>query len=916
MVTARRLYVYVLSAISLAVLLVGLSTLVEVLLRGLGMEGGALFEPASARREALTLGAALVAVGLPVWLVHWILAERGVRPGRPETDEELSSWVRGLYFAGVLAVLLGVAAVSLAQLVEHLVYSVAQSTSEVSTGSVTSQLAALVVTGGAWVFHLAVRLRDWRRGRVTGAGAWLPRLYLYGAVGISLLVLLAALGGLVDLALRAALEPGESFGATPWWAFPLANSLAALIVGGVVWTGHWWYANQLASDTSGRMAIERPARLRLAYFAGILLVLAVVALANLVQAVSLLLQQAMGLDPVGGFDQNLLRMVVSPLITAILFGIAWWIHWHWLAQDTRAVADPLRPVHAARLETYGHALVGLGLSGVAAAWLIGLAIQAAFGSRAVLGGGDFLREQLAVMAPTLVLGTLVWLWAGSRAQARWAAGPVSEAGSAIRRTALFLVLGASVVAAIGGMGVLFYRLFGSVFGAFLSSDVAGDLAIPLGTLVVAAAAGSASGLLMRRDQAVRPAPAVAPAVPPPEPAPMLPPGPQPERPPLLLSLPAAGPVSVTDSAQRAERGAHPGCARRAAEGPAAGGRRRAERRRRLPGSLGGRRQAGAAGASGVGSSSGRFELEELPLPVQAATVAAEPATRGDHPVAGDHDGHPIAAVGPADGPRRPGPAGSRSQLRIRACLAERDLAEPGPDPPLERRSGCVERDVEAAAAPGEVLAELGAQGVEVRMPATDQRSAEPRQGRDLGGEHRPVGELEQADAVVRRPGQHGAQGRLHHGRDHTPATGAGLPGDPRRAEVLGQAASPQVRGHAHPVPPLHPPLEVRGFDAGRRRQLPDLPPRPRVRLDCRHGGRRPGGVVVLRHGMAAPTGAEAGEEGVPHAAHDGDVVRMGAGRAARPAEDPRGLDGADGHGRRSPGAMITMAVGTRAGARA
>ncbi len=504
MVNARRIYVYLLSGISLGVLLVGLSTLLRVLFQDLGLGTDSFFGDPTSNREQLTLGAALVAVGLPVWLIHWTLAERGVRPGRLQTDDELGSWVRGLYLAVVLAVLLGIAAANLSQLVAHLVYALAGASSLIYTGDVPTELAGLLVAGAAWGYHLFVRLGDWRRGRVADAGAWLPRLYLYGAIGVSLLVLLSSLSGLADLGIRAAVSPERtSFADTPWWASPLASSLSGVIVGGVVWTGHWWYAASLAADTSGRMPRERPARLRLAYFAGMLVVLAGVAIGGLVGATSALLRQALGLDPTSGLDQTLLETVATPLVVAVLFGIAWWLHRGWLAADVRSIAEPLRSTHAARLDSYGHALLGLAIAGLSGAWLIALAIEAAFGSPAILGGASPLSEQAAIATPAFVLGGVVSVWGWARIGARWRRDTLSEAGSSIRRAALLLIIGVSVVAAIGGLGVLFYRLFGTLFGVSLSSDVAGDLAIPIAALLVAAVAGLASGWAIRRDQAVR-----------------------------------------------------------------------------------------------------------------------------------------------------------------------------------------------------------------------------------------------------------------------------------------------------------------------------------------------------------------------------------------------------------------------------
>jgi hypothetical protein len=511
MATARRFYVYALSAISLAVLLVGVTMLLDALLSVLGIgSGDVLYGSNQPNREQLTLGAALVAVGLPVWLIHWTIAERGVRGDGAEAEVERSSSLRGLYMAAMLAVLLAVAATRAVELLQDVIYTLGGQAS--LFGNASSALAGFVVAGVAWLYHLAVRFADWRRGPIHGAGAWLPRLYLYGAAGVGLLGLLASLSGLVDLALRAIFTPGQSLDAvdgTAWWVYPLAADLAPAVVAGVTWLGHWWYAGRLVTESSDRVAAERPARLRLAYFAGITVVLAGVVLVELIEVSQRLLQGALGVQV--SDVEPLAVSTLGPVTAAALFAVAWWLHRGWWAADVSAVsrADPERAATAARLDAYGHALLGLAFVGVAAAWLIGLAIQAILGSADLLGGSDFLRTQLSAAAPTLVLGGAVWLWAWSTVLGRWHANPGVEAGSAVRRAALLAVLGASVVGAIGGFGFLFYRLFGALFGVALSSDVATDVSMPVGVVLVAVVAGTAHAMAIRRDQAIRAASAAA-----------------------------------------------------------------------------------------------------------------------------------------------------------------------------------------------------------------------------------------------------------------------------------------------------------------------------------------------------------------------------------------------------------------------
>lgn len=84
MQTARRLYVYLISGIGMGMLVAGLTMLLSVLFGRLGLAGSVLGGEGDVIGQQLTLASALIVVGLPVWLIHWLAAERSVRPDRPD----------------------------------------------------------------------------------------------------------------------------------------------------------------------------------------------------------------------------------------------------------------------------------------------------------------------------------------------------------------------------------------------------------------------------------------------------------------------------------------------------------------------------------------------------------------------------------------------------------------------------------------------------------------------------------------------------------------------------------------------------------------------------------------------------------------------------------------------------------------
>ena len=495
MQTARRLYLYLLAGIGLGVLVSGASLLLTTLLQAVGLGGGQVFAGEQAVRERLTLATAMSAVALPVWLIHWFLAERGVRLGRPDADVERSSAMRGLYFALVLGGLLIAMFTSASALVEYVVLAIAGSEPEFRDPA--GDLGLLIVAASAWGYHLGVRIRDWRNGGISGAGAWLPRAYLYLATFAGLVFLLfgvADLLGLVSRLVVGAPDPVFESG-QEWWSYPLATALSRISIGGAAWIGHWWYANRLWADVSERGTIERPASLRFVYFVAVLIVAAAASIGFLGQGLSGVLDAAFGTLNAGS---RMIAELIAALLAATLFALAWWIHAGWLRA---AAAEPGGPDSAAgeRLVAYPTAIVGLAFGAVGIGRLLGQLIEALFGGGQVVIGGELARDIVADFVPFALLGIGVWLWQWSRVTRARRIDPAGEGASTVRRAALLLVLAAAVLAGVAALGTILYQLFGALFGI----DAQGDSGVPLGALITAVAVAAYHGQLLRHDAALR-----------------------------------------------------------------------------------------------------------------------------------------------------------------------------------------------------------------------------------------------------------------------------------------------------------------------------------------------------------------------------------------------------------------------------
>jgi hypothetical protein len=145
----------------------------------------------------------------------------------------------------------------------------------------------------------------------------------------------------------------------------------------------------------------------------------------------------------------------------------------------------------------------MGYAAFGLAWLLGLLIDVTLGGTRTSTGDGFWRVEFASFAGFALAGSVPWLWEWSRTLSRLAADPNAESGSTVRRTYLLITLAGAVIAGISSLGVILYRLFGSLLGVSLGGNAVSELSTPTGFLVLALAIGIYHGLAARADQARR-----------------------------------------------------------------------------------------------------------------------------------------------------------------------------------------------------------------------------------------------------------------------------------------------------------------------------------------------------------------------------------------------------------------------------
>lgn len=524
MATAKRLYLYVVSAAGLILMVTGAAILLEFLLNKVGI-GQRSSGGSNSDLDTLSLAIALGLVGLVVWLAHWSIVERmvsqrsdgaaGLTPGSADAGAaERRSIVRSVFLALVTWFSLVYAAELGASLAGRAIADLLGAT-QVSyfPGSSLSVLSLLpfddawsisiiVVLGAVWAYHAWIRSRDVRQGpAIAGAAAWVSRFYLYYAALTGLLAVLQNLASLVNTVASNAAQSGlsplspDSVLTTPLlgnpgsssWERPAIAALVGVVIYGAMWLSHWMYSNRLYSGSSEQSALERASRVRLAFLMSVLFYGAVTMVSGLGSGLGHLFSWVLGV----GNSEPLWYLVLVPPIAAAPAVIAWW--WHRRRAFAEATAHP-NGVSARRIAGYLVALVGLTALAVgledALATIFGQwwapATSGLFGNIPLIVAPESAwKAAVAADSALILVGAVVWVLPWLFAESRRAPTAVErdvELRSSSRAYYLHVIAGAAVLVLAGNAAVLVYRFLRLGFGLpenALGSEVSGAIAAAL-----------------------------------------------------------------------------------------------------------------------------------------------------------------------------------------------------------------------------------------------------------------------------------------------------------------------------------------------------------------------------------------------------------------------------------------------------
>ena len=437
--------------------------------------------------ESTALQIAVIVVGLPIFLVHWLWAQR--LAGREA--EERGAVLRRLYLYGAMATFLGPFIANafdllagLMRLAFGLELDAYRYLGLPQADLVVHHLVAMTVLALLWAYHWRVAAADRKEIPEQGGAATVRRLYVYGfsAAGLAMTTL-----AVVYLSRWLMFQIGGEEIITR--QVGLTREVARLAVGLPLWLIFWHWAQRLFAgpDEEERASVLRKVYLYLAVFLG---VMATVTTLTIVLADGL--GRILGVSRPGNGD---IREALSILLGA---GLVWAYHAYVLRRDAALAGELATPAWIRQLYHYLVAAIGLG------AFLVGLGGDISLLIRA-LSGVHFVRgvpEEAAWFTAVIIAGLPVWILPWRQVQvAATAPGPAGdeESSSVIRKVYLYFYLLVATLTVLGSGVYIVFRLVSLILGVRQSGNLLADLAQAIAFSLIAVGVWLYHGSVLRAD---------------------------------------------------------------------------------------------------------------------------------------------------------------------------------------------------------------------------------------------------------------------------------------------------------------------------------------------------------------------------------------------------------------------------------
>jgi uncharacterized protein DUF5671 len=449
MLRIRRLYFYLVLYASLAMVLVGVATLLRVAIeRMLDVPSAGFFGFFVGReqlQEQTALGTALSVIGLPVWILHW-RAVQGWLAGSAATADRAST-LRRLYIYGVLLTTALVAYSAGRDLLEHvLALALGQGTGSARVAGITGTVPFALAAGLLWSYHWRLAATDRRLVDEDHLGATLRRWYLYAMLVFGVLPLAINVVTLGQRTWEYVLGPTtmELAAGQLGLARTLASSGATIVLALSVWLGHQIWSQAMVAAPVWHGEDERRSILRKVYLYGMVLVSVAWALINASELVRFAVASALGIAPASIAGAPVVVALGGPLFNTVVFAVVWAFYWQAMSREAVAASDIGRQAGVRRLYFYLVSAIALAFVGWSVASLLRLGTDVLLQPPSV--DPTATRGELARQVSWLLIGVPVWLFHWRRSQASTIGGRgLEETRATTRRWYLYVVAFAGVV---------------------------------------------------------------------------------------------------------------------------------------------------------------------------------------------------------------------------------------------------------------------------------------------------------------------------------------------------------------------------------------------------------------------------------------------------------------------------------------
>lgn len=499
----RQLYVYGISALSLLFLATGVENLVRLLIQTLASAEATpwLWLNRGSLREQVSFFAALTIINLPVWIGHWLAANR------PGVDPESASTVRRFYLFLVMAgalLFFVPAAISLLRLP---VWAVVGAPIGQPIGSAFgAPIGLAVVTVPIWLYHRRLALADAAlAGEDSGLGS-ARRLYYYVASFTLVNFLLINDARLATSVWEgvARLVGKPTFGAWAWVSVSLPAFAAAIAVFLTVWWWHWAQSDLVARGSGPVADAERRSLLRRLSLYGLILVCLIVAAVNATTLLNDLFRALLGAPDPTNTGRPIADALGQPIAWGLVYGSFWLYQRWWLQREANRAVEARDQAALRQLYYYLVAAVGLSLFAIGLTLLLSTLLSLIEAAQSSLAP-DWIRDRVSSSATLVVVGGPIWLghWLHQQGLLRIPERAADERSAIWRRTFLYLVLFVAVVAVLVNAASLLYWLFFAALSETGAPNLLEDIRTPISVIAVASVLLWYHWRVLREDLAAR-----------------------------------------------------------------------------------------------------------------------------------------------------------------------------------------------------------------------------------------------------------------------------------------------------------------------------------------------------------------------------------------------------------------------------